>query len=348
MRKKILVTGASGYLAAWIVRELLAKGYIVHGTVRTLSDREKLQHLFRLQHQFPNQLKLFTADLLVPYSFDDAMSGCSMVIHTASPYFLEKPENFQEQLLLPAVDGTLNVLTSVERTREVTRVIITSSIAALYNDACDLNDRTNHKVLEDDINLNNDPHHNSYAYSKTQAEQSARSKYREQNRWQLISIHPGAIFGPSLSTGVGATSVKMMLQFLNGSFRNGVPRLSLGLVDVRDVALAHVNAALLPKVQGRYIVVGQPLRLLQMASLMRVDEAGLQNRLPRHELPKILMWLLAPMVGMQRGYVTRNVGYDIYFDNARSISELGLQYHSPEDTLNDHIKQIVSDGLLAT
>jgi nucleoside-diphosphate-sugar epimerase len=347
MNQTVLVTGAAGYLASWVVHELLNDGHTVHGTVRSLADGAKLQHLQTLIRQHPGRLQLFEADLLKPHSVDDAIRGCSVVIHVASPYFMDKPTDVQRQLIDPAVEGTLNVLASVEREPGVTRVVLTSSVVALYDDACDLSRVSDHMVREADVNPNTDARHNSYAYSKTVAEQAAWAQQRKQQRWELITIHPGAIFGPSLSSRADATSVDMAVQFLNGSFRTGVPRLSLGLVDVRDVALAHKHAALKPQARGRYIVVAQSLRLLEMARLMHVQAAGLKNKLPRSEAPKWLMWLVAPWVGLERSYVARNVGFDIRFDNARSTTDLGLVYRSPEQTLNEQIAQIVSDGLVA-
>lgn len=347
MNQTLLVTGAAGYLASWVVQELLKNGHTVHGTVRSLADGAKLQHLLTLARQHPDRLHLFEADLLKPHSFDDAIRGCAVVIHVASPYFIDKPKDVQRQLVDPAVQGTLNVLASVEREAGVTRVVLTSSVAALYDDACDLARVSEHMVREADVNPNTDPHHNSYAYSKTRAEQAAWTQQRQQQRWELVTIHPGAIFGPSLSSRADATSVDMAVQFLNGSFRSGVPRLTLGVVDVRDVALAHTRAALSPQAKGRYIVVAQSLRLWEMAKLMHVQAAGLKNKLPRSEAPKWLMWLIAPWVGLERSYVERNVGFDIRFDSARSTADLGLVYRSPEQTLNDQITQIVADGLVA-
>jgi nucleoside-diphosphate-sugar epimerase len=347
MNQTVLVTGAAGYLASWVVQDLLKNGHTVHGTVRSLADSAKLQHLQTLARQHPGRLHLFEADLLKPHSFDDAISGCSVVIHVASPYFIDKPKDVQRQLVTPAVQGTLNVLASVEREPGVTRVVLTSSVAALYDNACDLARVSEHMVREEDVNPNTDAHHNSYAYSKTCAEQAAWALQRQQQRWELVTIHPGAIFGPSLSSRADATSVDMAVQFLNGSFRSGVPGLTLGLVDVRDVALAHTRAALSPQAKGRYIVVAQSLRLLEMAKLMHVQAAGLKNKLPRNEAPKWLMWLLAPWVGLERRYVARNVGFDIRFDNTRSKADLGLVYRSPEQTLNHQIAQIVADGLVA-
>jgi nucleoside-diphosphate-sugar epimerase len=346
LNNRILVTGAAGYLASWVVEQLLHKGHAVQTTVRDLNDRQKIQHLLDLSRRFPDNLSLFEADLLAEGSFDRAMAGCSVVIHTASPYFHEKPRNPQTQLIKPALNGTLNVLASVNKTETVTRVVLTSSIAALYNDACEVGSSVNHTVQEADVNPNKDVSHNPYAYSKMVAEQAAWQVQKKQDRWELITIHPGAIFGPSLSKRTDATSVDMMIQFLNGSFHAGVPRLWLGVVDVRDVAAAHVQAALLPTASGRYIIVAESLSLFEISKLMRVGEVGLKNKLPKGETSKALIWLIAPFVGMQRRYVARNVNYPLYFNNERSKLELGIHYRLPAETFNDHIQQITKDGLL--
>lgn len=342
----VLVTGAAGYLASWIVETLLNEGHAVHATVRDVNDHPKIRHLLDLSDRFPDMLLLFEADLLREGSFDLAMVGCSVVIHTASPYTLDKPKNREDQLIRPALNGTLNVVASVNRTNTVRRVVLTSSVAALYNDACDVGPSVNHTVQEDDINHNTDIGHNPYAYAKTIAERAAWEAQKQQNRWDLITIHPGAIFGPSLSKRVDATSVGMIIQFLNGSFRSGVPRLWLGVVDVRDVAATHVQAAVLPVASGRYISVGKSLSLFEISKLMHVAEFGIEDNMPKREVSKALFWLIGPLVGMQRRYVARNVNHHIDFNSDRSKRELGINYHPPEVTFHDHIRQIITDGLL--
>lgn len=109
----MFVTGASGYMASWIVAKLLDESYRVHGTVRSLEDKNKVQHLLNMANEHPGQLELFEADLMKEGSFDDAMSDCRTVIHTASPYFLDKPNDPYKQLILPASEGTSNILNSV-------------------------------------------------------------------------------------------------------------------------------------------------------------------------------------------------------------------------------------------
>ena len=343
---RYLVTGAAGYLASWVVEQLLSSGHVVHATVRDLDDRHKIQHLLDLAARYPGNLSLYEANLLEEGSFDRAMAGCSVIIHTASPYFREKPKDLQAQLIQPALNGTLNVLASVNETETVKRVVLTGSIVALVSDACDVSSAVHHTVQETDVNPNTDASRDSYAYSKTIAEQAAWAVQKQQSRWELITIHPGAIFGPSLSKRTDATSVGMMIQFMNGSFRAGVPRLWLGVVDVRDAAAAHVQAALLPNARGRYISVAESLTLFEIGKLLHVDEFGLPNKLPKGETGKALMWLIAPLVGMRRRFVARNVGYPIYYNNERSKLELGIHYRPPSETFNDHIRQIVEDGLL--
>lgn len=346
--KTVLVTGAAGYMASWVVAQLLERGHRVNATVRDVQDYRRIEHLYALAEKHQGQLNLYEADLLKPGSFDAAMVGCEVVIHTASPYFLDRPQQPEAQLITPAHKGTLSVLESVNKTESVKRVVLTSSVVALYNDACDMASRNNLTVQEGDINANQDTSHNTYAYSKTVAEQAAWKVQKAQQRWDLITIHPGAIFGPSLSRRVDATSVKMMIKFINGSFRTGVPRLWLGLVDVRDVAAAHVAAATLCHANNRYIAVAESMPMLEIAKRMHLEKFNLKDKLPRRELSKFLIWLIAPLVGMQRRYVARNVNYPVFFNNQRSMAELNIIYRPTVETLNDHVAQIVDDGLLGT
>lgn len=345
MEERILVTGASGYLASWVVEHLLREGLKVHGTVRNLHDRVKLAHLRKLAADYPHQLTLFDADLLVPKSFDAAMEGCTLVIHTASPYLIEEVKVPDEQLLRPALEGTQNVLGSVERTLSVRRVVLTSSVVALYNNAREVNETGSSLVKPDDINHSSSLASNPYAYAKTQAEQWAWQQQKKQHRWSLITIHPGAIFGPSLSRRVDSTSINMMRQFINGSFRRGVPRLWLGLVDVRNAAEAHMRAALNGEDQARYIVVSESLRLLDMARLIDAERFNITDKLPNSEAPKWLLWFIAPLVGMRRNYISNNVNFPLDFDSEASRENLKLEYFKPEKTLNDHVAQLFSDKL---
>lgn len=127
----VCVTGASGFLGSYVVKLLLErKTYFIHATVRDPSNISKVQHLLDLPGASA-RLKLFRADLLEPRSFDEAMAACVGVFHTASPFFLKNQT--EANIVVPAVEGTKNVLESIKRSSgTIKKVILTSSTAAVY------------------------------------------------------------------------------------------------------------------------------------------------------------------------------------------------------------------------
>ncbi|MCI06903.1 cinnamoyl-CoA reductase 1-like, partial [Trifolium medium] len=130
--KLVCVTGASGYIASWIVRFLLHRGYTVKATVRDPNDPKKIEHLLKLDGA-KDRLKLFKANLLEEGSFDSVVEGCQGVFHTASPFYHDVKDP-QAELIDPALKGTLNVLNSCAKSASLKRVVLTSSIAAVaYN-----------------------------------------------------------------------------------------------------------------------------------------------------------------------------------------------------------------------
>ncbi|MDP2890910.1 MAG: NAD-dependent epimerase/dehydratase family protein, partial [Bacteroidota bacterium] len=136
--KPVLVTGGTGYLASWIVKQLLDKGYEVRTTVRNLAQKDKYAHLTSLAVKSVGILQFFEADLLKKGSFTEAMAGCEQVIHTASPFKISGIKNAQKELVEPALEGTRNVLDTVNAIESVQRVVLTSSLAAIYGDAIDI------------------------------------------------------------------------------------------------------------------------------------------------------------------------------------------------------------------
>nr|POE74230.1 tetraketide alpha-pyrone reductase 1 [Quercus suber] len=127
--KVVCVTGASGYIASWLVKLLLQRGYTVKATVRDPNNPKKTDHLLALDGA-KERLKLFKANLLEEGSFDSVVDDCVGVFHTASPVFLAASDP-QAELIDPAVKGTLNVLKSCSKFSSIKRVIVTSSIAAI-------------------------------------------------------------------------------------------------------------------------------------------------------------------------------------------------------------------------
>ena len=127
--RPILVTGATGYIASWVIKKLLEQGHTVHATVRDLNKTASFAHLEKIAQELNANLKFFKANLLDEGSFDEAMQGCEVVIHMASPFLVTNFKDPIADLVDPAVKGTINVLNSVNRTESVKRVVVTSSIA---------------------------------------------------------------------------------------------------------------------------------------------------------------------------------------------------------------------------
>ena len=126
----VCVTGASGFIAAHIVEQLLDAGYSVRGTVRNIEKTRSQGYL----HAMPgadNRLELAEADLLQPESFEAAVAGCEYLIHTASPYIPET-DNPHEDLVRPAIEGTMAVMRAAQKAGTVKRIVLTSSPRAIY------------------------------------------------------------------------------------------------------------------------------------------------------------------------------------------------------------------------
>jgi nucleoside-diphosphate-sugar epimerase len=341
----VLVTGASGYIGSWIVRYLLEAGRTVHGTVRDPDKPTGLEHLHKLAADHPDRLRLFKADLLDEGSFDEAMQGCELVMHTASPFIMTGFTDAREALVRPALEGTRNVLNSVNRTDSVKRVVLTSSVVAIYGDARDARDVPHGVFTEEHWNTTSSVDHQPYPYSKTVAEQEAWKYEQAQDRWDLVTIHPALVLGPSLTNASGSTSLSTMKQFADGTLLAGAPDLASGVADVRDVADAHLRAGFTPEASGRYIVNADVLTLLQIGKVLR-RRFGEFYAFPRTPVPKFVVRTVAPVLGYTRKFIDRNVGYPLKFDNTRSKTELGLSYRPLEDTVAEHFQQMLDDGVV--
>ncbi|MBA0548626.1 hypothetical protein Golob_019715 [Gossypium lobatum] len=242
--KTVCVTGASGYIASWLVKQLLLRGYTVKASVRDPNDPRKTRHLLGLEGA-EGRLKLFKADLLEQGSFDSVVEGCVGVFHTASPFYNDVLDP-QAELLDPAVKGTLNVLSSCAKTPSVKRVVLTSSIAAVaYNGK----PRTPDVVVDE--NWFSDPDYCKglklwYVVSKTMAEDSAW-KFSKEKGIDMVAINPAMVIGPLLQPTLN-TSAAAILNLIKGA--ETFPNATFGWVNVKDVATAHIQAFEIPSASG--------------------------------------------------------------------------------------------------
>lgn len=337
----VLVTGATGFLAGWVVKQLVDAGATVHATVRNPEDNAKCGHLKSLSNTGKGKIILFKADLLEDGSYAEAMKGCQVVIHTASP-FITNYNDAQKDLIEPAVRGTKNVLNTVCSTPGVERVVLTSSCAAICGDSIDCQDAPDGILTEDVWNTTSSVTHQPYSFSKVSAEKAAWDIADAQDKWRLVVINPGFIIGPSLSGQSTSATHDLVSGMGDGRMKSGVPAIQIGTVDVRDVADAHIRGAFLDEASGRHIVFKDVVSFLDLA-LMLSDKFDAGYSLPKKELPKWLVWLIGPLVDktFSRKMISRNFGHPWRADNSKSVSALGLSYSSLKSSMEEMFQQMI-------
>nr|AAR83344.1 cinnamoyl CoA reductase [Populus tomentosa]AGG37872.1 cinnamoyl-CoA reductase [Populus tomentosa] len=237
----ICVTGAGGFIASWMVKLLLDKGYTVRGTARNPAD-PKNSHLRELEGA-QERLTLCKADLLDYESLKEAIQGCDGVFHTASPV-TDDPEEMVE----PAVNGTKNVIIAAAEAK-VRRVVFTSSIGAVYMDPNKGPDVVIDESCWSDLEFCKNTK-NWYCHGKAVAEQAAWDMAKEKGV-DLVVVNPVLVLGPLLQPTVNA-SIVHILKYLTGSAKTYANSVQ-AYVHVRDVALAHILVFETPSASGRYL-----------------------------------------------------------------------------------------------
>lgn len=345
--KPVMVTGANGYVASWLVKKLIEDGITVHAAVRNPNKKEKYAHLDAIAEKAPGNIKYFAADLLKEGSYAEAMEGCELVYHTASPFTLDIKDP-QKQLIDPALKGTANVLEQANKTESVKRVVVTSSCAAIYTDAIDTVNAPGGKITEEIWNTTASLDYQPYSYSKTVAEKKAWEICHQQDRWDLVVINPSFVMGPALNPkSATSESVSMLTQMGDGTLKMGVPNMGFGVVDVRDVADAHYLAGYTPEAKGRHITSAHSSTLLEMALALQ-PKFGNDYPLPKKPLPKWLLMLVGPMVNsaFSRKMIKNNVNVKWDADNSKIQKELGIKFRPLQKTMEDAFQSLIDGGKL--
>tara|TARA_B110000003_G_scaffold54981_1_gene54983 strand:+ start:179 stop:1225 length:1047 start_codon:yes stop_codon:yes gene_type:complete len=340
----VLVTGATGYIGGWVVKNLLDEGITIHAPIRNLTNTQKRVHLDKLAKDSSGEIKYFESDLMIEDSYKEAMKKCELVIHIASPFIMDSKDP-QKEVIDPALKGTQNVLKTANKIESVKRVVLTSSVAAIYGNGIDGQSVEGGMFNESMWNTTSTSTDGEYSYSKTVAEKEAWKICKEQKRWDLVVINPGFVLGPSLNPNAMFESKKFMLQMGNGDLKSGAPDITMGMVDVRDVSKAHVTAGFSESAKGRYILSAKTHTLLETGIFIK-EKFGDKYPVPTRNAPKFLIWILAPFLGIKRNFVSKNIGYKIDFDNSKSIKELGINYSPVKKAVVDFFQQFVDHDLV--
>jgi dihydroflavonol-4-reductase len=307
MKERVLLTGITGYIGQHCAAELLRQGYDVVGTIRSRSKADATKAA--LAKAAPtDRLSFAKADLLSDAGWDEAMKGCTFVMHVASPFAMAEPKD-ENELIAPAVEGTKRVIAAARRAG-VKRLVLTSSTFAVVAG------KETGKYGPDSWS-DVDAKIGAYAKSKTLAERAAW-KAAEGGTMELVVINPGAVFGPSLGAKLEGQSVAMMTDMIAGKVPM-IPDVAMGMIDVRDVALLHVKALTAPGVAGKRFIAAsaEPVEMATLASVLK--SAGF-NKVPSRRAPSFMLRFMGLFDREARGMVPF-LGKKAAFDN-RATFEL--------------------------
>lgn len=338
---RVLVTGAGGFIATHIIKQLQEEGYQVRGTLRSLEDEEKVKRLNELCPEAEHKLELVEADLTKTESWEPAVKDMTYVIHVASPFPSTAPKD-ENELITPAVEGTQAILKACVQAKSVKKVVLTSSsVAVAYGPTTDPTKTYTEEDWMDAEKLD------GYGKSKVMAEKAAWEYVKElpdEDKIELAVINPAYVMGPVLN-GSQCTSMEVVKRLLERNMMF-VPRLNFSIVDVRDVAAAHVKAMTLQESSGkRHLIVNDNMWLKEIAVTLSKEFKSQGYNVPTTNCPNAMLNVIGlfdksvKMIIPQCGKVTK-------FDNSRMKDVLGITPRESKETIIDMAYSVIEAGLV--
>ncbi|KAI3730291.1 hypothetical protein L1987_61460 [Smallanthus sonchifolius] len=323
--ESVCVTGAGGYVASWVVKELLAKGYIVHGIVRDPDDEKKNGHLKKLEHA-NERLHLFKADLFDYVGLCTAIDGCTGVIHVAMPVPAGKVTSPQVEMLEPAITGTRTVMNACLKSK-VNKVVVVSSIAAIFGNPSWPKDRPMDENSWSDAEYLMKTE-KWYCVGKLISEREAL-EFGKKNNLNVVTICPSIVFGPMLQSTLCTTNM-ILLNIFKGKnsfnlleFDKAEEDIPIPIVDVRDCAKALLLLYEKPVSEGRYLCSSHVFKTKALIQLLK-------KLFPHYNYPTDPCGL------------NEELNY-----TCEKIMKLGWSHRSLEETLVDSVKNLKEAGLLS-
>ena len=329
--KKVLVTGASGFIAEHCIIELLNNGYSVKGSLRSMNREQEVRDAIKTGASDEN-LEFCKLDLLEDDGWEDAMWDCDYLMHVASPFVIEDPKD-ENELIKPAKEGTLRALNAAKKAG-IKRVVLTSSVAAVNSHM--MSGTSDHTTWTDI----NSKYVTPYQKSKTIAEKAAWDFYNNQdnsNKIELAVINPGGVMGPQLGNDLGGASTQIVSQLISGKFPM-IPALSFPFIDVRDVAILHLKAMTTPEADGKRFIAAhsEPTWMYQVAEVL--SAAGYE-KIKLKKAPSFMLKLIGLFDNKTKSLVPMLDKY-VPFDNSQTVKVLNWEPMPWEQAFIEHAKSI--------
>lgn len=340
-KETVLVTGGSGFVATHCIVQLLSKDYHVKTTLRSLKKKDEVIETLKVAGitEF-EKLSFIEADLTSDLNWDNAVANCLYVLHVASPIYLRAPKN-EDEMIRPAVDGTLRVLRAA-RNAGVKRVVMTSNFGAVGYSHTD----TKTVITEECWTNPNEKGLSIYNKSKVLAERAAWDfMKKEGGELELAVINPMGIFGPSYGP-VLSSGFELLKRVLDGSMKR-IPNITLGIVDVRDVADLHLRAMTNPAAKGqRFLALaGGILSLPEIALMLKSKMPAVAKNASTRRAPDWIIKIAALFNPTAKNIVPMLSRYR-EASNEKAKRLLGWQPRSNEEAILASAQSLVKFGAL--
>ncbi|MFT4166877.1 MAG: aldehyde reductase [Microlunatus sp.] len=339
-QQRILVTGGSGFIAGDLILQLLKRGYLVRTTVRSLHREEAVRQVLSDAGMVRGaSLSFAAADLTDDAGWTEAMAGIDVVAHVASPVLPGHVDN-EDDVIVPAREGTLRVLRAA-RDAGVRRVVLTSAFHAVgWGHPHD-----EHVFTEEDWTVLDGPGVDAYAKAKTLAERAAWDFVADQDDApELVTMLPVAVMGPMMGASISGAN-QIVQSMLTGTMP-GLPDIHIPIVDVRDVAGAHVAAIETPAAAGERFLLsdGSALSLREIGSVLRAHLGAVATKVPTRRIPDFVVRLGALFSDELRS-VAPDLGYARRTSNEKARGVLDWHPRSPEEAIVAAGQSMVAKGL---
>ena len=333
----VTVTGASGYIGSHVVANLLARGRNVRATVRDAEDPIRVDHLNQLEITEGGSLEIVEMDLFDEVSVHAAIAGCTDLIHTAAAVRISAKDP-QKQIVDPSVVGTRNVVAAIDAARTVERFVHTSSTAAIRPMTWKNGETLTTKTWADDATLEGNP----YGLAKVLAERIVRDWHSDggEEKPRMVTIHPSVVFGPPMSK----IHLRGSLSFLNALVQRKVPVLipiQINIVDVRDVAEAHVRALTEGQNAGRYLTVSGDMQFSEISRTLRDEYPQLKT--PRFTVPYLIALIFGPLFDRRitLSWARQHLRRKLYWDATPAERELGMSWKPARESVLESVPGLI-------